>query len=1063
MSQLLIYKASAGSGKTFTLAVEYIKLLIQNPYAYRRILAVTFTNKATTEMKERILSQLYGIGVGDPESEPYLNRIMEECDLPKEEIRKRAHTALSTMIHDYSRFRVETIDSFFQSVMRNLARELELSPNLNVELNNSEVLSNAVDAMIEKLEQNSPTMVMLLNYINESIKNDKRWNVSDEIKKFGKHIFNEEYMEKGADLHTRLKDPTIVKEYKEELEKLMEMCIEQMNEYADCFEEELNVFGLTPDELKSGKRGICSYFKKIKEGNYSSDIRNATVEKSLNTPEEWGTKTKPRYQEIVDLAASTLMPLLNDTEKARQKYNIIVNSCRLSLQHLNKLQLLARIDDEVRELNKENNSFLLSDTNALLHRLIGDGDSSFIFEKIGTHIHHVMIDEFQDTSRMQWGNFKLLLLEGLAQGSDSLIVGDVKQSIYRWRNGDWGILNSLNDTLGTFAIEVRTLNTNRRSESRIIGFNNTFFTHAVGYLNSVYESEFDKACEPLIQAYKDVKQESPKSVERGYIKVNFVEPDEEHNYTELTLIELGEEVKRLFSAGVKPGDIAILVRKNKAIPQIADYFDKELQCKIVSDEAFLLNASLAIEMMIDALRLLSSKANSVALAKLAINYQNKVLGNNLSINDLLVHNNPYTFLPPTFAERHEELRTLPLYELLEELFIMFNLEQIPHQDAYLFAFFDAVIDYLQNHSADLDAFIAHWDKVLFEKKIPGGEIEGIRIFSIHKSKGLEFHTVLVPFCDWKLENETNDQLLWCVPDRSPYNQLSPVPVSYSKTMYESIYSNDYLHERLQLWVDNLNILYVAFTRAGKNLIVWTQQGKKNTICELLEAALHGVSTELNTPWNNQEPFEWGELCLSDEAKEKQTTNRLLQKPQKLPIVMKSARHDITFRQSNRSADFIRGIDEENSHLRLIDRGNLLHTLFSGIHTQEDIEPAIAKLIFEGIIADKETEEEIRGVAKKAFSHPQVKLWYSGEWRLFNECAIIYKEDGKVQTRRPDRVMVKEGLAVVVDFKFGKPEKRHARQVRSYMNLLQRMGYAHTEGYIWYVEEEEVMPVETLHA
>ena len=436
--ELLVYKASAGSGKTFTLAVEYIKLLILNPRAYRQILAVTFTNKATAEMKERILSQLYGIWTEDPDSDAYLKRIIEETGKQTDEIRKSAGIALSYMLHDYSRFRVETIDSFFQSVMRNLARELELSPNLNIELNNSEVLSDAVDSMIEKLAPTSPVLAWLLNYIDERIADDKRWNVSEEVKSFGRNIFDEGYIEKGEGLRQKLiENPEIIKNYRRELKEMETEALEQMKGFYDQFEGELDGHALTADDLKNGSRGIGSYFRKLNNGILGDDIRNTTVEKCLSDEKNWAAKTSPRYEDILRLAADSLMPLLNEAEKFRSRNNKIVNSCRLSMQHLNKVQLLANIDEEVRQLNRENNRFLLSDTNALLHQLVKDGDSSFVFEKIGTNIRNVMIDEFQDTSRMQWGNFKLLLLEGLSQGADSLIVGDVKQSIYRWRNGEY--------------------------------------------------------------------------------------------------------------------------------------------------------------------------------------------------------------------------------------------------------------------------------------------------------------------------------------------------------------------------------------------------------------------------------------------------------------------------------------------------------------------------------------------------------------------------------------------------------------------------------------------------
>ena len=478
--ELLVYKASAGSGKTFTLAVEYIKLLIQNPRAYRNILAVTFTNKATTEMKERILSQLYGIWIKDKDSDPYLQKITEELEMPQEDIRTAAGTALHYMIHDYSRFRVETIDSFFQSVMRNLARELELGANLNIELNNMEVLSDAVDSMIEKLDRQSPVLYWLLEYIEERIADDKRWNVSGEIKNFGRNIFDEGYIEKGNGLREKLRDKDCIKNYRETLQAILEEVQEQMKGFADQFFGILDTNGVKVEDLKNGSRGIASYFNKLQSGKLDDSVRNVTVEKCLDCPDEWVKKTSPIRNAILGLAEKELIPLLNESEKYRSRNNMLANSCQLSLRHVNNIRLLANIDEEVRELNHENNRFLLSDTNALLHNLVKEGDSSFVFEKIGTTIRNVMIDEFQDTSRMQWDNFRLLLLEGLSQGADSLIVGDVKQSIYRWRNGDWGILNGLKTNIEAFPVKVKTLTTSAEAYSKTAGYEMTTLTQEDG-------------------------------------------------------------------------------------------------------------------------------------------------------------------------------------------------------------------------------------------------------------------------------------------------------------------------------------------------------------------------------------------------------------------------------------------------------------------------------------------------------------------------------------------------------------------------------------------------------
>ena len=1052
--QLLVYKASAGSGKTFTLAVQYIKQLIEDTHAYRRILAVTFTNKATAEMKKRILEQLFGLASGLKSSDSYLAELLKATSKNETEIRRAAREALTNIIHDYSRFRIETIDSFFQSVMRNLARELELGANMSVELNNADVLSDAVDAMIEKLDRRSPVLYWLLEYIEERIADDKRWNVSSEIKGFGRNIFDEGYVEKGAGLRKKLADPTFIPTYRKQLQDIRQEALEEMKGFNEQFLGVLEVNGLTPSDLKNGSRGIGSYFNKIGNGYLGSDVRNATVEKCLESEDNWTTKTSAYRDTIRSLAASELMPLLRTAEDFRPKNNILVNSCDLSLRYLNNLRLLANIDEEVRLQNQMHNRFLLSDTNALLHGLIREGDASFVYEKIGTTIDTVMIDEFQDTSRMQWENFHLLLEESLAQKEGSLIVGDIKQSIYRWRNGDWKILAGLNEDK-TLRVRECTLGTNWRSEARIIHFNNEIFTAACNVLNQRYEDEMGEPCIQLQNAYSDVRQQTAKKEEKGYVKLSFLGDEKEHPYAEAMLEELASEVDSLITQGVRTNDIAILVRKNKTIPAIADYFDKHTPYRIVSDEAFRLDASLAICMMMDGLRYLTSPDDRIAQARLAVAYQREVLKQDTDLNTVLLNQIEH-YLPAGFVLQQEELRLMPLYELLEKLFVLFDMQRIEKQDAYICAFYDAVTEYMQNNSSELTAFISFWDERLHEKTIPSGEIEGIRILSIHKSKGLEYHTVLIPFCDWKMENETYNHLVWCAPRQAPFSDLDIVPINYSTAMQQSIYREEFLNERLQLWVDNLNLLYVAFTRAKKNLIIYGKAEQKGTVSELLGSALSDMTGKSYA--TGEEIYELGTLYLSSHEEEKQVSgNKLLTVARRLPIHLETLETNIEFKQSNRSAEFIRG--EEETEDKYIRQGQLLHNLFSVIRTTDDVPPAIERLRFEGIIESVQQEEQIRKLTEWALRHPLVKEWYSGRWELYNECAIIYREKGVLQTRRPDRVMMKDGEVIVVDFKFGKKRKAYNKQVKEYMDLLSDMGYEHIRGYLWYVFNNELEEIE----
>ena len=1077
--KLLVYKASAGSGKTFTLAVQYITQLINDPFAYRKILAVTFTNKATAEMKKRILTQLYGIATSNKDSESYIREILKSTDKSVEDIKKTAGIALRNLIHDYSRFRIETIDSFFQSILRNLARELEIGASMNIEINHMEVLSKAVDSMIEKTNRQSPILGWLLEHIEERIADNKRWDVSKEIKDFGKNIFDESYIENGEKLRIKLKDPKFIPAFKKEIKEILDMVVEEMKGYNDKFLSILSDNGLTTTDLSRKDKGISSYFKKLGEGKLEDKNAGATVTNHINDVECWVAKTHHNRDFVLGIAENKLRPLLIEAESKRSKNNMIANSCNLTLKHLNSLRLLANIDNEVKEDNRMNNRFLLSDTNALLHSLIRKGDASFVYEKIGTTIDTVMIDEFQDTSRMQWDNFHLLLEESLSQKEGSLIVGDIKQSIYRWRNGDWKILANI-DKDKYIPVDERTLDTNWRSESNIINFNNEIFTAATQILNGRFNEITGDDSYELKNAYKDVCQKTSKKTNKGYVRLSLLSPDKD-TYKEATLEAMAKQVDTLISKGVRTDDIAILVRKNKNIPVIADYFDKNTPHRIVSDEAFRFDASLAICMIIDALRVLVYPEDRSAKARLAVAFQNEILDRNIELNTILLNDiDPY--MPAEFTLSANELRFMPLYELMEKIIMIFDMKSIKEQDAYLFAFFDAVTDYMQNNSSELTAFISYWEETMCSKTIPSGEIKGIRILSIHKSKGLEYHTVLLPFFDWNMETETMNHMIWCnvagtdsVADRPPFNELDIIPVDYSSKMNESIFCESYQDEMLQLWVDNLNLIYVAFTRACKNLLIWCKDGAKNTVSELLsQSAGHMPNIEMrevkaaydeeneNTDSTGENKvLEYGNLCASDEKSAKASTNRLDTVPGGKEISMESIDTDkIEFQQSNSSAEFIKGDDEESEKEQYIKQGQLLHKVFASIEHESDMDEAIVRLRFDGILESDKQEKRVRSLAQKALENPKAKSWFNDDWTLYNECSILYKDkENNMQIRRPDRVMMKDGKVIVVDFKFGKERKAYIEQVQEYMYLLENMGYKEIEGYLWYVYTNKIEQVE----
>jgi len=1066
---LTVYKASAGSGKTFTLATEYIRLLVENPQSHRNILAVTFTNKATEEMKMRILSQLYGIWKHLPESDNYLTNIQEKTGLAPNVISERAGMALNNLTHNYNYFRVETIDTFFQSVLRNMARELDLTTNLRIGLNDYLVEELAVDQLIEDLTTTDVMLQWILKYIMENISDDKSWNVIAQIKKFGQNIFKDYYKEVSLTLEQKMSEAGFFENYTTCLRDLRKAAEEHMKEIGESFFDTLEGEGLSVDDLSSKQRGIASFFNKLRKGTFDPSIITPTVANHIENTEKWCPKAHPRRDAVLQVVESSLIHILKCAVEAQEKQWKIFQSANLTLRHLNQLRLLSSIEKKVRELNETENRFLLSDTQQLLHSLIDGSDSPFIFEKIGTQLQHVMIDEFQDTSTIQWQNFKVLLAETMShEDGSNLIVGDVKQSIYRWRSGDWRLLNGIEQQFNSMLMEIKSLSTNYRSTRNIINFNNTFFRHAakVEY-QALEELECDER-EQLEKAYADVEQKVPDGKNNeGRVTIELL-PNEE--YQEAVLEHTVEYVRELINEGVSQKDIAILVRYNFHIPLIAQYFLENLpEVSIVSDEAFRLDASGAVCLMIQALHLLLHPDDQLTKAAIVKTWLCAVQGKKLTDDQFMIAgNNLDEYLPEAYISHFEELLTLPLYELAEKIYSIFQLHRLEGQGAYLCAFYDHLANYVNENTTDIQSFLTEWDENLSKKTIQSDETNGIRLISIHKSKGLEYDHVIIPFCDWTLEKST-DNIIWCQPTEAPYNDLPIAPIDYSPKMMGTIYEKDYLHEHLQNTVDNLNLLYVAFTRAAKSLYVIGKRGAKNSRSALIELCLPLVAesmpeAQLNGMENDEADivFEFGtfETSISSSASisGRVSSNPFLQKSEAISVSIRTYDSKVNFRQSNRSRDFIEGEDIDQQS-RYIQAGNVLHEIFSTIQTEKDIPEALQRLQFEGILYDEEmTAERITSMLRKRLSDPRVASWFSSRWTLFNECTILSVEDGEVHEHRPDRVMTDGNEWIVVDFKFGHPDPEYHAQVRRYMDLLVSMGHQNIKGYLWYVYSNKIEEV-----
>ena len=1080
---LTIYKASAGSGKTFTLSVEYIKLLIKDPQSYRSTLAVTFTNKATEEMKLRILSQLYGIWKLLPDSKSYIDKIKEDLDVTEEYMSERAGIALHNIVHNYSYFRIETIDSFFQSVLRNLARELDLTANLRIELNDYQIERNAVDELINSLDENSELLTWIMEYIRENMDDDKDWNVIGNIKRFGENIFREYYKTNSKKLNERLLEEGFFKQYTTKLRQMRnEAEVEMQNEAAQFFDA-LNHNGIEIDDLNNGKNGPAGYFIKIKKGIYNNTIVTKRLQKVLDEGSEssWvKQKSSKETQDIVrELANSTLTPLVHHAEDVRQKNWYIYGSAVLTLRHLNQLRLLNSIENKVRMMNVEQNRFLLSDTHTLLHSLIRDTDSPFIFEKIGNYLENIMIDEFQDTSTVQWQNFKVLLEECMSHGEQqgNLIVGDVKQSIYRWRSGDWRMLNNIEREFPYLnsMLNVCSLDTNYRSSRRVITFNNAFFKRAseLEYADQKSSTPDTSSPEQLKKAYSDVAQKVPSFRDNhGYVSINLL-PNED--YRQQALQKTAEAVSLLLDSGANYSDIAILVRSNDIIQLIAEFFANELpDVKIVSDEAFRLDSSVSVNIIVNAMLWLTHPDNILAKAYIAKAYQTYVLKKSeQETNKLLATAEGIdSALPCALIDKRNDLLTMPIFELAEQIYTLFNIGNIKGEDAYLYAFYDALTDFIANNTADIDSFVEEWNDSIAAKTIQASAIDGIRIITIHQSKGLEFEHVVIPFCDWTLEKGNT---IWCTPQVEPYNELPLIPVDFSASqMKGTIYEFDYNEEHLQNCVDNLNLLYVAFTRAASSLFVIAQRGTPSSRSYIVEQAITDIKLEGSSldgdPSDKKAEllFSYGELEIVETKAKKKSDNIFTPEVENMNVDMATFSNKVEFKQSNKSRDFVADDDEntdddDRKQLSYIKTGKILHYLFSTINTTDNIDTSLAQLEMDGLIEESDTNiKRLRDMLHKRFSNRQVADWFSSRWTLFNECTILDYDAATdtVREHRPDRVMKDEktGEVVIVDFKFGSPRPEYVEQVNRYKALTQNMGYHNVKGYLWFVYSNRIEEV-----
>ncbi|NPA36343.1 MAG: UvrD-helicase domain-containing protein [Chlorobi bacterium] len=1063
---LKIYKASAGSGKTYTLAWEFLSLLFSNPYNYKSILAVTFTNKATAEMKSRILEYLFSLTIDDnPE---FLDKLCEHTGKSSNEIRKTAKLILTNILNDFSHFSISTIDSFVQKVIRSFAFEAGLPTNLYTELNYKTVLSEAVDTLLREinLEGNEELKKWMLNQAFIKLQEGKDWKTSRDLNELGEELFKEQLQGISSEMAEKTGSIEFMNEYVKTLQNLKKTFESETTILAQAIQSKLKEYNITKDDLAGKSRSpLINIFKLIDCKDFKATTVQTLIKNlfKINSVDDVINKTiKADRKQIVEEC------YFNGLEEAieRLKRYLLEKSTEYytSLEVLSRIRSLAvltNISEKITRISHDKNIFLLANANILLKNIIDENDTPFIYEKTGTRYNNFMIDEFQDTSNLQWNNFKPLISNGLSEGKSSLIVGDVKQSIYRWRNSEWKLLDSKVELEFPGYSKIKRLEYNYRSLEKVILFNNFIFKSASKLLqkhfnDTIEEDSQEQSMETtIINAYSDTEQKIPshKKNSGGYTEMTFIETSKDKEFEDAALPLLIDKINKLKNSGYEYRDICILVREKKEGRKVSEYLmSGENPLPVISDESLFLESSPAVDMVINQLKFIQNPSNEVL--KAYIKLYNKILSdsnnyiNSKSISFDILSGNEFR-KEDKLPEHIESLKGKPLFELMESL-----IRQLPewlqyNQAPYLKELLNKVQDFITTKSVNVSDFLEWWEDKGKTTSIttPEGQ-NAVKIMTIHKSKGLEFKAVIVPFCHWDLDTTKNNTLLWCKPDTAPFNLLEIVPVRYGSGLTRTIFAKDFYRERLLQFIDNLNILYVAFTRAREALITISKVGseKLNTVGELL------YRTVTNTEGNEVLPE-----TVSDSVWNEETKTFTLGNPQKQHI-NKTEFTDALIKPFktipfNERIKIHTDSDALNPDILQPYRvhGKLMHLLFEKIMTKDDIEPAINSLIIEGKLPAA-TGSELKEKITHLLSSPPYKDWFSNKFEIRNETSIL-KNDG---ISRPDRVMInkKDKSVIVVDYKFGKLKNiKYIKQVLSYMKLLNEMGYTNIKGYLWYINNE----------